>query len=82
MTRKFRKNSLTVEFEDANFWHIVKKHLKKQNTETGGILCGSYSEDLSSVKITEVCEPTEDSQFGRSQFIRGIKGLTKKLSQV
>ena len=82
MKRVFHSNSLNVTFDDAQFFSIVKKHLKRTSTETGGILCGKYSKDLVEAEITEVYGPTSDSKFGRCSFVRGTRGLSQRLDKL
>lgn len=46
-----------------------------QKYETGGILIGNYSEDLTTASISEATCPATDSKFGRTWFHRGNEGL-------
>lgn len=48
--------------------------------ETGGILLGRYSDDLSLAIVIEVTPPPNDSRRGRSWFVRGVKGLRDLLT--
>jgi integrative and conjugative element protein (TIGR02256 family) len=50
------------------------------SSETGGILVGSYSDDLSLAIVREATPPPPDSRRGRSWFIRGVNGLRDLLS--
>lgn len=43
--------------------------------ETGGVLVGYYSSDLSVAVVCEATLPPSDSRRGRSSFVRGIAGL-------
>ncbi len=79
MNRVFRCGQSKICFDDNIFINIVKEHLKKNVTETGGIILGNYSDDLYTALINEAEEPTSDSKHGRTTFVRGIKGLTQKL---
>jgi integrative and conjugative element protein (TIGR02256 family) len=49
--------------------------------ETGGILVGRYSEDLSLAIVREATRPPSDSRRGRSWFVRGVHGLRDMLGQ-
>lgn len=55
-----------------NILHFCEKALNK---ETGGILIGYYTEDLTTAVITEVTPAPPDSRSGCSWFYRGIAGL-------
>ncbi|MDD4315727.1 MAG: Mov34/MPN/PAD-1 family protein [Clostridia bacterium] len=81
MKKKFSNGNWTIEFDDDEFVKIIRKHLKRERTETGGILCGYYSNDFRTAKVTEVCLPTNDSKFGRASFVRGTQGLCLSLSK-
>jgi integrative and conjugative element protein (TIGR02256 family) len=45
------------------------------SSETGGILIGRYSVDLSVAIVREATPPPSDSRRGRSWFVRGVRGL-------
>jgi integrative and conjugative element protein (TIGR02256 family) len=47
--------------------------------ETGGVLVGVYSADLSLAIVREVTPPPSDSRRGRSRFERGVAGLREML---
>ncbi len=49
--------------------------------ETGGILVGCYSDDLSLAIVREATPPPSDSRRGRSWFVRGVNGLRDALSK-
>jgi integrative and conjugative element protein (TIGR02256 family) len=49
--------------------------------ETGGVLVGHYSEDLSTAVVLEATPPPPDSKQGHSWFHRGVKGLKELLAQ-
>ncbi|RDY72585.1 hypothetical protein DXT76_01205 [Halobacillus trueperi] len=63
--------SLYIKMQDT-----CKKANKK---ETGGILIGKYSSDLTTAIITQATGPPEDSKYGTTWFERGINGLQDKL---
>ncbi|WP_262906255.1 Mov34/MPN/PAD-1 family protein [Hymenobacter terricola] len=48
-----------------------------RGNETGGILIGEYTDQLSCATVTHLLGPTTDSQSGRTWLIRGTKGLRK-----
>lgn len=47
--------------------------------ETGGVLVGRYSEDLTTAITTEATPPPSDSRLGPSWFIRGVAGIREML---
>lgn len=51
------------------------------SVETGGILIGSYSNDLAVALVSEATPPPADSKRGRSWFVRGVRGLSETLSK-
>lgn len=50
--------------------------------ETGGILVGKYSPDLRTARITGASTAPSDGRSGRTQFVRGIRGLQAWLAQL
>lgn len=52
------------------------------NHETGGILVGKYSPDLRTARITGASTAPADGRSGRTQFVRGIRGLQAWLAQL
>lgn len=50
--------------------------------ETGGILVGKYSPDLRTARITGASTAPADGRSGRTQFVRGIRGLQAWLAQL
>lgn len=50
--------------------------------ETGGILIGRYSDDLTLAQVTELLPAPLDSTAKRFSFERGIRGLQKLLHQL
>lgn len=48
--------------------------------ETGGILIGCYSDDLSLAIVHEATPPPCDSKGDRSWFVRGVRGLRELLT--
>lgn len=49
--------------------------------ETGGVLVGRYSTDLTTAIVLEATSPPSDSRQGPSWFNRGVAGLRKMLRQ-
>lgn len=79
--KKFKNQNITISFEENAVLHYIKTHLKKQKLETGGIICGYYTEDKTGAVITEFCKPTKDSVFSMMGFIRGVLGLKDDLKK-
>jgi integrative and conjugative element protein (TIGR02256 family) len=50
--------------------------------ETGGIIVGSYSTDLSSATVSKIMGPPTDSRSGFSWFERGTKGIKETLDNL
>jgi integrative and conjugative element protein (TIGR02256 family) len=55
--------------------------MQSDRRETGGILVGRYSDDLAVAIVREATPPPSDSRFGRSWFVRGIRGLREILAK-
>lgn len=53
---------------------------KAGTSETGGVLIGRYSDDLSMAIVREATPPPPDSRRGRSWFVRGVSGLRDLLN--
>lgn len=49
------------------------------SAETGGILIGRYSDDLTIAVVQEATSPPADSRRGRTWFVRGVNGLREML---
>lgn len=82
MTPKFFTSSdgqFAVQFEQFLLDHIKSICIKNLELETGGILVGKYSSDLTTAIVLHIDGPTEDSKSGSTWFFRGVKGLKKKL---
>ena len=50
--------------------------------ETGGILAGHYTRNLSVAEVTEVSGPPADSRAGRTWFARGVRGVGEWLGKL
>lgn len=70
----FKYKNITIQFEEKELLNYVESHLLNKNCETGGMICGYYSENLLNATITEFCKPPKDSVFGRASFLRGVVG--------
>ncbi len=73
----FNYKNISIKFNEKAVLKYIAKHLKYSDCETGGMICGYYTEDLSQAVITEFCEPPRDSILKKSSFIRGILGAKK-----
>lgn len=54
---------------------------KRCRRETGGILVGHYSDDLTTARVEFVSDEPPDSRAGRTWFVRGKVGLAAMLEQ-
>lgn len=72
---------LKVILNEVHIAELVKHIAISKTVETGGILIGRYSEDLSTAEITQVTGPPKDSKSGPTWFSRGIKGLKSLLKK-
>ncbi|MCM1295932.1 MAG: hypothetical protein NC311_10360 [Muribaculaceae bacterium] len=70
----FKYKNIAIQFEENDLLNYVESHLRNNCCETGGMICGYYSENLLNATITEFCKPPKDSVFGRASFLRGIFG--------
>ncbi|WP_020475860.1 Mov34/MPN/PAD-1 family protein [Zavarzinella formosa] len=50
--------------------------------ETGGIVAGCYTHNLSVAEVTEVSGPPADSRAGRTWFARGVRGAGEWLGKL
>lgn len=73
------KNKITVSISTNVLNKAIQMCDESADFETGGIILGYYSLDLSEVVITELVGPPLDSKFGRTWFIRGIQGLKRRI---
>jgi len=71
-----------IRLQDREVAHLLAQCEKTPNQETGGVLIGCYSRDLSMALVTEVTPAPVDSRFGPTWFDRGIQGLAWKLHQL
>lgn len=67
--------AFAVQFR-ATVLRELDRHCREAgSSETGGILIGRYSEDLSMAIVREATPPPPDSRRGHSWFVRGVNGL-------
>ena len=71
----FRYKNISISLDEELYKDYISNHLKTSNTETGGIICGYYSSDLTSAVVTKMCLPTPDSILKQASFQRGVQGL-------
>ncbi len=67
--------SFAMKFDTSVLSTLDRYCLEAGSSETGGILIGRYSDDLSLAIVQEATPPPTDSRRGRSWFVRGINGL-------
>lgn len=79
--KKYKFENIIISFEESKLLNYIDNHIRKSNKETGGALCGYYTEDKVSAVITDFLEPTKDSIFGRASFVRGVSGLKEILDK-
>jgi len=73
--------TFAVEFH-ASVLNTLDRHCHQaQSSETGGILVGRYSDDLSLAIVLEATPPPPDSRRGYSWFVRGVNGLRDTLGE-
>lgn len=56
--------------------------IQAEAQETGGILIGHYTQSLDCAQVTEITGPPRDSQSGATWFIRGVRGLQRRLQDL
>lgn len=77
--KTFKYKDITILFDETELYEIVEKHLSKNQTETGGIITGTYSDTLQEAQIIRFYEPPKDSKLCLASFVRGIYGLDRIL---
>lgn len=75
----YKNNQIIISFNELELIKIAERHLRKNQTETGGIIVGYYSDNLLEVYITNFYNPPKDSKLGVASFVRGVNGLEKLL---
>lgn len=77
----FKYKNIVIQLDENGLINYIEKHLQINNSETGGIICGYYSNDLLKAIITEFCPPSKDSILGMASFSRGIFGIEQYLEE-
>lgn len=81
---------VTFVSEDGMIAAVLDNALREQmldhcmragTSETGGILIGHYSALHDQAIVAEVTGPPSDSRAGRWWFVRGVRGLTRRLAR-
>lgn len=68
---------------DPLSWHAIEGHCRKDfPRETGGILIGYYTADLSTAIVTDAVGPPDDSKKSPTRFERGTIGLAELLESL
>lgn len=73
--------TFAVEFQASVLSALERYCRDAGSSETGGILVGRYSDDLSLAIVREATPPPADSKRGRSWFVRGVNGLRELLGK-
>lgn len=71
-----------LRIESQILQNILDECEQSASNETGGILVGHYSDNLSCAVITQQSGKPDDSWSGRSWFSRGTAGLQKWLDRL
>lgn len=79
--KKYKFENIIISFEESKLFNYIDNHIRESNKETGGVLCGYYTEDKVSAVITDFLEPTKDSILGIASFVRGVSGLKEILAE-
>ena len=74
-------NSMLLELPDDVAKYMRRQTLRAKAKETGGILIGRYSTDLSLATVLRATGEPSDSRSGSTWFTRGISGLDEMLSR-
>lgn len=72
-------NRFGVKIEEASIGEILRYCQESGPRETGGILLGRYSASHDCALVDKVTGAPDDSQMGRTWFVRGVRGLQAKL---
>lgn len=75
-------NVYAVTISEFSLETMLKTIETASSNETGGVLMGSYSSDLSTAVIKNVTGPPSDSKSGKTWFSRGVVGLKKLFQQL
>ncbi len=72
--------TFAVEFHASVLKALERYCRDAGSSETGGILVGRYSDDLSLALVRAASPPPTDSRRGHAWFVRGVNGLRDMLS--
>lgn len=61
---------------------VLTECLWAGHLETGGILVGTYNDNLNTAQVTAALPAPDDSRAGKSWFYRGVRGLRRYLRQL
>jgi len=78
---KTEDGTFAVEFHSSVLSILDRYCRDAGSSETGGILVGRYSEDLSMAFVREATPPPTDSRRGYAWFVRGVNGLREMLNK-
>ena len=81
MTLTSFNKKFSIELAHIYIEQIVAVVDESGSYETGGILIGNYTSDLTTAIITKISGPPTDSKRGRTWFNRGTKGLNTLIKQ-
>lgn len=76
---KTKNGEFSVQLNKPIFKVLNYLCFRARDNETGGILIGRYSDDLTTAIVEEVTGPPPDSVHNHSSFIRGTKNLNNLL---
>ncbi|QKK07480.1 MAG: Mov34/MPN/PAD-1 family protein [Planctomycetota bacterium] len=71
-----------VRLSQAVVSSMLEQCLRSGKNETGGILVGRYSEDLSLAIVSRACPSPSDTRAGRRWLVRGVSGLATLLADL
>jgi integrative and conjugative element protein (TIGR02256 family) len=74
-------NQYTVKIRTRVVEEVLNECKKSLNIETGGILIGTYTDDLLCALINSICKAPKDSKKTRTMFKRGVYGLLSFLDK-
>lgn len=72
---------LALVLDDAHLAELLRACRRSERVETGGVLIGRYNERRSEALVTQVTGAPPDSRATRSSFLRGVRGLQRRLDQ-
>lgn len=75
------KEGMWIEVSEAALASVAKHISSRKRGETGGILIGRYSDDLSTAKVMSASGPGPRSTFGPSSFTRQVFSLQAELDR-